>query len=163
MYGQRLCQQQHAGTHTLTQRLHTSCCQLLSSLRWDAPIVPHTCLTCALGPLGAHLTFTAAWWLFAEGLLSLTSHILSLQWGQHNVSEMTDVEEVQQWRENDHTSRAVCTGSVKMAQQGGPGFELSNMIRTHGPRGLWISRMHERKALFYSSFQPWLGHIGNQE
>lgn len=49
-----------------------SCYKLLSS-----PSVlrcTHTCLTCAVGPLGAHITFTAARWLFAEGLLSDSSH-----------------------------------------------------------------------------------------
>lgn len=85
---------------------HTSCCQHpFPSLCNELLRSPSHMSDLCSGPSGSpHHIHSEPWWLFAEGF-SLTPHILSLQWGQRNVSQMTDVEEVC-WRgKNDHTCK----------------------------------------------------------
>lgn len=107
------------------------------SLRWAAPAAPaHMSERCS-GPRWEPTSHSQQPDDCLQRGFSLTPHFLSLQRGQLHVSEMTDVEEVQQQREKDHTP-----SERKL---------LSNMITTHGPRGLRINRAHEGKALFYSS------------
>lgn len=139
MYGHRLCQRQHTGTQTSTQQMLTSCYQPMSSLsvqRW-----PPWSLTHVRPVLGVRREPTShpelAWWLFAEGLLSTSSHPLFTK-GVNAMCQWWQM--LRRWI--DPASRAV-------AQQEDPGFELPDMIRDSWC--LRISWMHERKALFYSS------------
>lgn len=148
MYGQRLSTQQHAGTHTPTQRMHTSCYKLLSSPRRPSHVWP---ALRALRELTSHSQQPRD--CLQRGF-SRTPHILSLQWGQRNVSEMTDVEDVE--REWPRFWSSVCS---TMPQREDPGYELSNMIKTRGLSGLWISRkegsvLFQLPALVRSHWQP---------
>lgn len=129
-------------THVLTRRVHTSCCQPLSSpsLCCDSPVIPHASLTSALGPLGDHIAFAKILMSVCRGA---SRWLLTSARGQQNDRQRWQM--LRRCRDNDHT-HSVCSTM--------DGFELSNMIKTRGPGGPWIRRMHERKALFYSSYQP---------